>query len=182
MSVLTFQNTTAYIAQFVVNKGDQVVARLPGIAPGAQMQVPTDDTYSVTASTILDGNTYTSSPQVVTGAACFIARVLQSSVQGTYDFEMLVEGSTSADQMVFQKTTIGPVTFNISKNGVYLQSVVVPDSFRSVSLEIGDVFSMYAVINGVTTSTAQTTNPNAIVTALLDTSDLESGYFTLTAI
>ena len=182
MTVLTFLNNTAYIAQFVVNKGDQIVARLPGIAPGASMQVPTDDTYTVTASTILDGNTYISSPKVVSGAACFVARVLQSSVQGTYDFEMLVEASVAADEMVFQKTTIGPVTFNISKNGVYLQSVVVPDSFRAVSLQIGDVFSMYAVVNGVTTSTVQTTNPDATVTALLDTSDLESGYFTLTAV
>lgn len=182
MSVLTFLNTTNYIAQFVVNKGDQVVARLPGIAPGAQMQVPTDDTYSVTASTILDGNTYTSAPAVVTGACGFVARVLQSSVQGTYDFEMLTEASSAADQMVFQKTTIGPVTFSISKNGVYLQSVVVPDSFRSVTLQIGDVFTMYAVVAGVTTAEVTTTNPNATVTALLDTSDLESGYFTLTAV
>lgn len=181
MSNLTFLNNTAYISQFVVNKGDQVVARLPGIAPGASMQVQTDDTYTVVASTILDGNTYISAPKVVSGAACFIARVLQSSSQGTYDFEMLVEASTVADSMEFQKTTIGPVTFSISKNGVHLQSVVVPDSFRSVSLQIGDVFSMYAVINGVTTATVTTTNPNATVTALLDTSDLEAGYFTLTA-
>ena len=181
MSVLTFLNTTGYIAQFVVNKGDQVVARLPGIKSNASMNVPTDDTYTVTASTILDGNTYTSAPSVVSGAACFVARVLQSNVQGTYDFELLQEASTSADEMVFQKTTIGPVTFNISKDGVYLQSVVVPDSFRSVSLAIGNTYSMYAVINGVTTDTVQTTNPNATITALLDTSDLESGYFTLTA-
>ncbi|MCX4161518.1 MULTISPECIES: hypothetical protein [Paraburkholderia] len=182
MSALTFLNTTQYIAQFVVNKGEQVVARLPGIAPGASLQVPSDDTYQVTASTILEGNTYTSAPATVSGAMGFVAQVKQNNLQGTYDFEMKVEASSAADQMVFQKTTIGPVTFNISKNGVYLQSVVVQNSFLVKTLQIGSTYSMYAVINGVTTDTAQTTNPSAVVTAELDNTDLESGYFTLSAL
>lgn len=181
MSVLSFQNKTAFIAQFVVNKGDQVVARLPGIAPGASMTVPSDDSYQVTATTILEGNTYTSSAATVNGAAGFVAQVKQNSVQGTYDFEMKVEASSSADAMVFQKTTIGQVTFNISKNGVPLQSVVVQDSFRTQALVIGSVYSIYAVINGVTTDTTQTGNPNASITALTDNTDLEKDYYTLTA-
>ena len=149
------------------------------LPPGATLTVPSDDTYQVTATTILEGNTYTSAPVTVSGATGFVAQVLQNSVQGTYDFEMRVEPSSSADHMVFQKTTIGPVTFNIRKNGVLLQSVVVPDSFRSQSLQIGSSYSIYAVVNGVTTSTASTTNPNATVTALVDDTDLEAGYFTL---
>jgi hypothetical protein len=181
MSALTFLNTTPYIAQFVVFKGEQIVARLPGIAPNAQLQVPSDDTYQVTASTILEGNTYTSAPATVSGAMGFVAQVKQNNVQGTYDFEMKVEASNSADQMVFQKTTINPVTFSISKNGVLLQNVVVQNSFLVKTLQIGSTYSMYAVINGVTTDTTQTNNPNAVITAQLDNTDLESGYFTLTA-
>ena len=182
MSSLTFLNTTPYIAQFVVNKGEQIVARLPGIAPGATLQVPSDDTYQVTATTILEGNTYTSAPATVSGAAGFVAQVLQNGQQGTYDFEMKLEASNAADQMVFQKTTIGPVTFTISKNGVQLQSVVVQNSFLVKTLQIGSTYSMYAVINGVTTSTAQTSNANATITAVVDNTDLEAGYFTLNAV
>jgi hypothetical protein len=182
MNALTFLNTTPYIAQFVVNKGEQVVARLPGIAPGATLQVPSNDTYQVTATTILEGNTYTSAPATVSGAAGFVAQVKQNGQQGTYDFEMKVEASNAADQMVFQKTTIGPVTFTISKNGVALQSVVVQNSFLVKTLQIGSTYSMYAVINGVTTATSQTTNPNATITAELDNSDLEAGYSTITAV
>lgn len=182
MSVLTFLNTTPYIAQFVVTKGQQVVARLPGVAPGAQLQVPADDMYQVTASTILEGNTYTSAPVTVTGATGFVAQVNQNHAQGTYDFEMKVEASTAADQMVFQKTTIGPVTFTMSKNGVALQSIVVQESFIVKTLQISTVYSVYAVINGVTTDTVQTGNPNAVITAEFDNTDQESGYFTLSAL
>ena len=42
MSALTFQNQTPYIAQYLVYKGEQVVARLPGVAPGATLRVPHD--------------------------------------------------------------------------------------------------------------------------------------------
>jgi hypothetical protein len=180
MSTLTFHNTTPYIAQFIVYKGEQIVARLPGIAPNAQLQVPSDDTYQVTASTIVEGDTYTSAPATVSGAMSFLAQIKQNNQQGTYEFEMKVEASSVADQMEFQKTTLSPVTFTISKNGVYLQNVVVQDSFLMKTLQLGDTYSIYAVINGVTTDTAQTTNPNAVITAQMDTTNLESGYFMLT--
>ncbi|MGN6668247.1 MAG: hypothetical protein ACTHKH_14955 [Trinickia sp.] len=179
MSALTFTNETAFIAQYVVRKGEQIVARLPGIAPGAVLTVPSDDTYTVTATTQLQGNTYTSAPITVNGAWGFLAQVTQNCEQGTYDFEMLQLPSTAADQMVFQKTTIGPVTFNISKNDVHLQSVVVSNNFRNRSIRIGSEYSIYAVINGVTTCVTTTTNANASITALTDNTDLEAGYFTL---
>jgi len=179
MSALTFFNNTPYIAQYLVNKGEQVVARLPGIAPGASLSVPSDDSYQVTATTVLEGNTYTSAPVTVNGSASFLAQVRQHAVQGTYDFELVKSDSHAVDTMVFQKTTCGPVTFNISKDGVHLQSVVVQDSFRVRTLAIGSTYSIYAVINGVTTDTSTTTNPNASVTAVVDDTDLEAGYYTL---
>lgn len=179
MTNLTFINNTDYIAQFVVFKGEQVVARLPGVAPHAKLQVPSDDAYDVTATTILEGNIYTTAPQTVSGAMGFVAQVKQNLAQGTYDFEVKPEASSAADQMVFQKTTISPVTFNISKNGKLLQSVVVEDSFRQKTLHIGSTYSVYTVINGVTTQEITTTDPNAIITAETDNSDLEAGYFTL---
>lgn len=179
MSSLTFKNQTKYIAQYVVYKGDQCVARLPGISPGATLQVPSDDTYQVTATTILEGNTYTSAPTTVSGAMGFIAQVKQSNQQGTYDFEMVSEPSSAADQMEFQKTTIGPVTFAISKDGVHLQSVVVQNQFLKKTLQIGTTYKIYAVINGVTTDTTVTNNQGATITALTNDTNLEAGYFTL---
>ena len=74
MTMLTFLNKTDYPAQFLVKKGEQVVARLPAIAPQAVMQVPSTDDYQVTATTIIENNTYTSAPIQVTGASGFLAQ------------------------------------------------------------------------------------------------------------
>ena len=179
MSALTLRNHTDWTAQYVVHRGDQVIARLPGLVPGAQLQVPTTAVYRVVATTVIEGNTYTSAPLEVTGAAGFLARVRQVEPQGTYVFEMVEVPSTRPDQLQFQKTSVSPVTFALSKDGVRLQNVMVANSFEMATLNIGDTYSIYAVINGVTTDTVTTTNPDATITAIADTSDLESGYFTL---
>lgn len=179
MSFLTLRNNTHWIAMFLVHRGQQVVARLPGLAPGAQMQVPTTDIYQVVATTVIEGNTYTSAPLDVTGAAGFLAQVRQVVAQGTYEFEVIELSSTRPDELQFRKTSLSPVTFGISRNGVMLQNVVVANSFEMVTLNIGDTYSIYAVINGVTTDTVTMTNPAATITAIADTSDLEFGCFTL---
>jgi hypothetical protein len=176
---ITLRNNTSFIAQYVVKKGEQVIARLPGIEPNAQMVIPTTDTFQVVASTILDGNTYSSAPLSVTGSMGFLAQVLQVRAQGTYEFDVLESPSNSSNQLSFQKTCINPVTFTITKDGKPLQNVVVNDSFMSETLDISDTFYIYAVINGVTTEVATTSNANATVTALDNTSNLEAGYFSL---
>jgi hypothetical protein len=179
MSHLTLSNTTSYIAQFVVSRSQQVIARVPGLAPGAQLQVPVTDDYTVVATTVIDGNTYTSAPLNVTGAASFLAQVRQDAAQGTYVFEVVEAPSTRPDELQFQKTTLGPVAFTLSRNGVLLQSVVVTDSFRTKTLETAEEFMIYAIVNGITTAPVMTTNPDATITAVVDTSTLDEGYFTL---
>lgn len=179
MSSLTLSNNTPYIAMFTALKGGLVIARIPGIAPGAQLQIPTVDTYQVTASTILEGNTYLSATMDIDGATSFLAQVLQVPAQGTYEFNVVQSPSTRSDQLQFLKTTLNPVTFSIARDGVTVQNVVVPDSFQMETLAIDDTFHVYAVINGITTATVTTTNPYAVITAVVDTSELEEGYFTL---
>lgn len=179
MSALTFHNATPYIAQYVVRRGDQVIARLPGIAPNASVTVPSNSSFDVSATTILEGNTYTSAPVTVNAATLFLAQVKQHLDQGTYDFEVVTTPSSAANQMQFAKTSLAPVTFTIAQHGVPLQSVVVQDSFAQVALDMSDVYSIYAVINGITTDTTTTSNPNAVVTATSDTSEMDMGYFKL---
>lgn len=179
MSSLTLSNSTPYIAMFTALKGGQVIARIPGIAPGAQMIVPTDDTYQVTASTILDDNTYTTAPIDLNGPTCFLAQVMQVPSQGTYEFNVVQSPSTRSDQLQFQKTCLNPVTFSIARDGHTVQNVVVEDSFQMQTLAIDDTFHVYAIINGVTTDTVTTTNPASVITAVVDTSRFDQGYFTL---
>lgn len=176
---ITLCNNTNYIAQFLVQKGEQVIARLPGIEPNAQMSITATDTFEVIARTIVDGNTYTSAPLSVTGSMGFLAQFLQVVSQGTYEFNVVEMPSAAPNQLSFQQTCINPVTFTITKDGKPLQNVVVSDSFRSETLDISDTFYIYAVINGITTEVVTTQNPDATVTALADTADCEPGYFTL---
>jgi hypothetical protein len=179
MSVLTLKNETPYIAQFLVTRGDQVIARLPGLLAQQVMQVPTTATYEVVASTLLDSNTYTSAPMVIDGATGFLAQVLQVYSQGSYQFNVLEQPSTVSNQLQFQKTCLNPVTFTIRKDGAALQTVVVSDSFTMQTLTIGDNYSIHAVINGITTETVTTSDAGATVSAVVDTSEADVGYFRL---
>jgi hypothetical protein len=176
MSQLTFLNSTPYIAQIVVSKGEQIVARLPGIGPQARLTMPADDTFEIAATTLIQGDTYTSAPATFTGAARFLAQIVQHNEQGASDFEMQIQASSAANQLQFQKTTLAPVTFAISQHGAVLQSVVVDDSSEMKTLTTGDAYSFQAVIDGVTTETAITTNADATITAEMDAA---TGVFTL---
>lgn len=181
---ITLRNSTDYIAQFVIKKGGLVIARLPGLAPQAQIDVPTNNTYTVIASTILDDNTYTSAPSEINSGPesgqSFLAQVLQNQAQGTYEFNVEVSPSPVANQMIFQKTCLNPVTFSVQQENRTLQNVVVSDSFSAVSLSIDDTYHVYAIINGITTETFSTSSASATITAIDDSSSSGAGYFTLT--
>ncbi len=179
MSALTLTNSTSYMAQYVVHRGGLVLTRLPGLAPNATLSVPEVEDFEITASTLMDGNTYTSAPTTANGATRFLAQVIQVISQGVYAFEVVTAPSTVSNQMQFEKTSLNPVTFQIVHQGIPVQDVVVVDSFEMVTVDISEVYSIYAVINGITTDSVTTTNPNATVTAVSETTDTGFGYFTL---
>lgn len=178
MSQLVLNNGTSYPAQYTVTKGQQVIARLPGIEPGASVSVPTAATYLVSATTVIEGNTYTSAPLTVTGGRTLRAQVMQEARQGTYVFDVVELQGSDPHQLVFEATTLNPVTFTILRDGRPLQSIVVQGS-GSVTLDIGGSFTIQAVINGITTAVLETSRPDAVITAINDTTEIETGYFTL---
>ncbi|MFZ2754502.1 MAG: hypothetical protein WAZ48_13790 [Lysobacteraceae bacterium] len=179
MSFLTLRNNTRFPAVYGVKKGQQIIARMPGLAPGGELRVPDAQTYTVVATTVIEGNTYTSAPITVSRSAGFLARVLQHAPQGTYLFEMQEIPPRGPDRLEFQTTTSSPVTFTISNNGIHLQTVVVKDAFNVVSLSLAGTYSIYAIINGITTEVVQTDDADAVVTAIEDSSSLEHGYYML---
>ncbi len=163
MSHLTLLNETDFLVMFIVRKGDMTIARTPAFPRSAILQVPTRQTYTVVAATVIEGNTYTSAPISVSGPAGFLARILQHGAQGTYEFDMQELAPRGPNQMEFQTTTASPVTFTISCNGSHLQSVIVNDAFRTVTLSLADTYTLYAVVNGVTTQTIETADPDATI-------------------
>lgn len=179
MSNLRLVNKTSYPAQFVVRRGDLVLARIPGLAPGGQVLIPVDATYQVTAAMVLDGNTYISAPQDVLAGCCFLAQVLQDRAQGGYVFSLVPGRSDQAQALQFQKTSLAPVTFTISRAGRPLQTLVVNDSFQRETILIGHEFTLQAVINGITTDAVTTANPDACIQAIEDQSDPAFSYLGL---
>lgn len=171
-SRLTLKNDTRYIAAFAVARGELTIARLPGLAPGGVQQVPTAQTYTVVATTVLEGNTYTSAPIAFTGAMSCLAKVVQAPVQGTYAFEVVATPSSDPDQLQFEKASIGPVTFNLSVNGSFLQSVVVGSSATLATVHTSGMYSIYAVINGITTDIATTAHPDAVLAVVENAEDV----------
>lgn len=176
---ITLLNNTNFIAQYVVRKGDQIIARIPGVESKGSIHVPTANTFQVRATTILNKNTYQTAPMNAEPGDSFLAQVLQISDQGTFDFEMVEQTGSKPDSMEFETTTNTPVTFSVMKDGHLLQNVTVSDNFTNQTLFVGDTFYIYAVINGVTTSTITTNNGNAVITAVNDTSALEADFFHL---
>lgn len=178
MSIILL-NQTQYAAQYTIKEGQQVIAKVPAVQPNAQMSIPVNDVYEVIATTVIEGNTYSSAPLTVSGSMGFLAQVLQVSSQGTYEFDVAMFQNGAPDQLAFQKTCINPVTFTIGKNGKPLQNVVVTSSFQTQTLDISNTFSIDAVINGIATETVTTSNPRATVTAIVDNSILGSSYYSL---
>jgi hypothetical protein len=176
---MTLRNDTFYPATFQVKKGGVVIARMPAIVHGAAVQIPTSEAYTVVASTVIDGNTYTSAPISFFGAACFVARVLQHGAQSTYQFEMVQAPPRSADHLEFQNTTRAPVTFILSHAGIWLQTVVARDAFDTVSIPLTGGYTVYAVINGITTDLLQTDDPDAVIAARVGLGGAEAGDFEL---
>lgn len=178
-SRLTLLNETEFLARFIVMSGDLTIARTPSVPRGATLKVPTSQTYTIVAATVIEGNTYTSAPIAVSGPSGFLARILQHAPQGTYEFDMQQLPPRRPDQMEFQTTTASPVTFTISCNGAHLQSVIVNDAFRVVMLSLADTYTLYAVINGVTTGTIQAANPDATIAVRAMPGGDETGDFEL---
>ncbi len=175
MSAIVLNNNTRYVAQFRVSRNGQSLAHL-GIMPGSRGFVPTTITYAVVGTTVIDGNVYASAPIAVMGARGFLAEVVEDAKQGTYEFTVSEVPGPNPDEMMFEKTWIGPVTFDVMKDGITLHTVVVPDSFTQQTLSVADTYAVEAVINGITTDTTYVTDPNAIVTA---TADNQPGAYTL---
>ncbi|MFZ6720684.1 hypothetical protein [Undibacterium sp. Ji49W] len=179
---MNLTNKTNYQAYFTVLKGDMLIAEHLPVPPESMAELATDlPPASVFATTVIQGNTYTSASQSFVGAAGFLAQVKQVMQQGTFEFDMIHVPYSNPNQLQLQKTCVGPVIFSIRQNDQVTQNVVVTDDFIPSTLNISDTYTVYAVINGVTTDAIQTSNPQAAINAVVDTGVLESGYFLLVA-
>lgn len=176
---ITLFNSTKVSAQYLVLKGDQIVASLPATAAGGSVTIPTDNIYTVSAQTTIDSNVYTSAQTKVNSGVGFRAEIKQDFVQQTYVFEMVEIPASKPNQLEFEKTCKSDVIFTIYKDGKPLQPVALTNAFLKTALALSDTYSISAIIDGITTDTITTTNSNATINAVYDTATGFEGYVTL---
>lgn len=175
---ITLLNTTSFDAHFRVMKGEQVVTSVLAIPQNASVQIRTGNQYTVTASTTIDGNVYTSAPMSVEGNAGFLAQVIQDKLQQTATFNVVNTANASLTELQFERTCLADVLFTISRDGKPLQNIVLRDSVMQSTLTLSENWSISAVINGITTGTVTTGDMNARIRAtqgdsMVDTFRLE---------
>ncbi|HEY1080149.1 MAG TPA: hypothetical protein VGE46_08625 [Bdellovibrio sp.] len=170
-SAITLENNTRYPAQFVIKQGDIIIAKIPTVPAGAKLQVPTDETFVLSASTNIDENTYVTAPIAmdISRASDYSTRLVQNKTQGTYEFVLEQEPASSLDTLRLRNTMRTPVRISFASNGRFTQSLVMEPGTKT-SLSIEKSFKIFAVINGVTTDVVTTHDAYAKVTAVSDDS------------
>lgn len=180
MSNLTLENDTEHVAQFVVKRGELVIARIPCVEPGGRVLVPTELEFEVIASVAVEPDAPVTASHKLGGAARFVANLVAEAQDASAPaLDLVAKPANKPDALQFEKTCLNPVVFAITRDGKPLQNVVVNDAFESAVVRIGNLFSVHAVVNGRTSNHGVTSNANAHVTLTRDEEQPEGGFFTL---
>ena len=168
MSAIKLINSSpsADTAEFRVYQNDQQVARI-GVHQGGQASVPTQMEYTVQATTQMGEFALMSNPVSFQESSInVLARVL--SEQGYHDFQLVTSPGTQSSAIVLENTWEKPVQFNLSRPNSPVQIVTVVDEHNHGSISTAQQWTIYAIVNGITTENVETVDPNATITLLSD--------------
>ena len=70
--------------------------------------------------------------------------------------------------IVLENTWENSVQFKLSRPNSPVQIVKVVDEHNNVSISTAQQWTIYAIVNGITTENVETVNPNATITLLSD--------------
>lgn len=178
MSAITLLNRTDRLVVFRIHSGERPVLRPPALAPGASQRIPTAVVHRVVATTEVEGNTYTSAPVETVGAADFVARMVSVPPHSLHALELQREAATRPDRLLLQAETPSSATFVVQREDGARQTVVVY-SAGEASVHIRETFSIYAIVDGVTTGTLSTDDPDARIAVVPEPGMPASGDYVL---
>jgi hypothetical protein len=171
MSRITLVNRSGASAYFSLSQAGTPAGQI-SVGAGAYVVIPTSDTYAISATTMMaDGNTYVSAPATFTSMAQDVtAQVLQNG--GTFTFGLVTRPGSQLSTITLTNTTKAPVQFRVARGGSPLASVQVLDAFRNGTISTKRAYGFYAVVEGVTTATIETTQNDPAVAVVRDTDAL----------
>ena len=149
-------------AEFRVYQGDHQVGRL-GIRQGGEASIPTSTTYTAQATTNMGDFTLTSNTvSFEENSITLLAQVLDE--QGNYDFQLVASQGTQPNAIVLENTWRNPVQFTLTQPKGPVQIATAVDEHNNTSISTAQAWTVYAIVNGITTGTVEVTNPDATIT------------------
>lgn len=173
MSAITLVNATTptqdLTAEFRLDQGGASVARI-GVHAGGQATIPSTTSYMVQASTNIGLMKLVSNPvNLNTRSANVLAQVLVEN--GYYDFQLTLLPGTQPSAIQCENTWIKPVEFTVTMVGSPARIVNVVNEHNAKFVSTRKQWSCYAIVNGITTASVTTTNPDATITLVADNND-----------
>ncbi|NUP07805.1 MAG: hypothetical protein HOW73_17290 [Polyangiaceae bacterium] len=174
MSTIVLANATTRSddtsAEFRLFQGNNQIARI-GVHPGAKAGVPTTASYTARATTSMGDFTLTSNTLTFSdNSTNLLAQVVTEN--GYYDFQLTQMSGTQPSTILCENTWREPVQFTLAQPGTPVQIVTVVDEHNNTPISTAQQWQCYAIVNGITTGTVSTTNPNATFTVVADNNDL----------
>lgn len=175
---ITLVNQSIYPAIYYLSQGpDTSTAQqmaVIGVPPSGQAVIPTGNSYTVTATTDVNGITVTSNTlSFEEDEATILAQVMMTA-PNLYTFQIIQLPATQDDSINLQNTWREDVYFNITLDGSPMACVLVVDGHNSDSVSTLQQYWIYSITNGITTEPVGTDDPNA--TATLTQDNVDDGF------
>lgn len=173
MSAIRLVNAVSSAAdassEFRVFQGQNQLAHI-GVHAGGMASVPTSSAWQVQGSTTLGDFSMLSNPVTIAGSSAnVIAQVL--AADGFYDFQLIVTPGSMPSAIVAENTWRNPVSFTFTQPGTPVQMTLVVDEHNNATVSTAQQWTIYAIVNGITTQSVMTSDPNATITLAADNND-----------
>ncbi|MEO8672783.1 MAG: hypothetical protein ABI411_15805 [Tahibacter sp.] len=149
-------------AEFRLSQGMNQIARV-GIHAGGQAIIPSGSNYTAQSVITMGHFSLTSNELNFSGTATtLLAQILEEN--GYFDFQLVQRPATELSAIVCENSRRNPVQIKLVEPGTPVQIFTVVDSNGSGLVSAASQWTIYAIVNGITTVT--TTNPSPIVTLI----------------
>lgn len=174
---ITFLNSTGFDATCVVLDKARTDAVNVLVAPQHFAQLSTAHRYTVVAEHVVHGVVRRSVPVTVTGGAKFFASAIHDPSQKADVLTIEHVPDAGSKVLRFHVDGLAPVDFMIERDGAAFRTITTSDARSEYAVQIDESYTIFAVVNGITTDEVSTTNANALVTvASIDGASLSWGY------